>query len=486
MPIDTGVPASLKTPGTFARLLFSLAGRGLVPLPLKVLLVGMQSSAGSATAEVPVRVYDDADADTKFGTGSELALMCRKAFAQGRLQGTQPEIWGCPIAEPGAGTANTTTFTLSGTATASGNAVFLIAGRVLTVGVSVGDTAATLAGALEDLADTLAADLPVTAGVAAEVVTFTHVTKGENGGDVDFETVSLPAGLSNVIATGAAGSGVTDITAALDASITMDFDGIAIANRKSADVTDAKAHTATAWGYAQKRYRHIFIGDPTTLSAANTLSLASNDYTVVIASCESSPSLPGEVAAAVACMVFGRERPNANYDHAELALYPPPASASTAVFTATEIESALSSGTTPLVPTPSGDRLEVVRLVTTHTLTSGAPDLATFDLATSRTAAYIARQTDVKFRQDFLNGDPAALLIIDDDDPLDVRARVKDMIIGIHRDAESLHILRDVDTFIDQIEVEEDESVPGRLNVVDPFRVVSPLHQIAVVHRAYL
>jgi phage tail sheath gpL-like len=481
--IDTGIPASIKRPGTFAKFLFSLAGRGLVPLAQRILLVGMKSSAGSATAEVPVQVFDDTDGDTKAGAGSELALMARKAFEQARMQGTQPEIWICPIAEPGSGTANTTTFTFTGPATADGNAIFRVAGRTLIIGVSSGDSASTVAGALEDLADTLAAQLPVTAGVAAGVVTFTHVTKGENGGDVDFEVVSLPSGLACVIATGAAGAGVTDITAALDASLTIDFDGIAIANRKSADVTDAKAHTATAWGYAQKRYRHIFLGDPTTLSAATTLGLAANDYTVVIVSCEGSPSLPGELAAAACCAVFGRERPNANYDHAKLALYPP---AATSVYLATEQESALSSGVTPLMPTPEGDLLEVVRLVTTHTTTSSAPDLATFDLATSRTAAYIARQLDIRFRVDFANGAPDNLMVIDDDDPLDVRARVRDMIIGIHRDAEDLHILRDVDEFTAQIQVEEDDSVPGRLNVIDPFRVVSPLHQIAVLHRAYL
>lgn len=477
--IDTGVPSSLKRPGTFPVFRFSLSGRGLIPLPLRMACVGMLSSAATATAEEPTQVFDDADADTKFGAGSEIALMCRKAFAQARRQGTQPEIWGCGIAEPGAGTAHAKTATLSGAATEDGNLVIRVAGRTITVGVSSGDAAATVAAALEAELDAQAADLPVTAGVASAVVTCTHVTKGENGGDVDYETVNLPAGLGLVFADGAVGAGVADITNALDALLDKDYDFVAIANRKSADVTDAKANTADAWGYGQKRYRWIVMGDPTTLAAATALGAAANDFTVLIASYEGSPSLPGEVAAAVACYVAGKERPNANYDHGVLELYPPAASS---VYTSSEIESALSAGVTPLVPTPEGDLTEIVRLVTTHVTTSSAPDYATFDLATSRSAAYVARQIDARYRAEF----PQELLVTDEASPDNVLKRIKDLVVGVHRAAEDLRILRDVDDFLDQIIVEEDGVTAGRVNVANPFRVVSPLHQAVFVHHAYL
>ena len=251
------------------------------------------------------------------------------------------------------------------------------------------------------------------------------------------------------------------------------------ANRKSADITDVKANTAEAWGYGQKRYRWIVMGDPTTLAAATALGAAANDFTVLIASYEGSPSLPGEVAAAVACYVAGKERPNANYDHGVLELYPPAASS---VYTSSEIESALSAGVTPLVPTPEGDLTEIVRLVTTHVTTSSAPDYATFDLATSRSAAYVARQIDARYRAEF----PQELLVTDEASPDNVLKRIKDLVVGVHRAAEDLRILRDVDDFLDQIIVEEDGVTAGRVNVANPFRVVSPLHQAVFVHHAYL
>lgn len=479
--IDTGIPSNIRRPGVFSKFLFSLAGRSLTPLPLKMVCIGMMHSSGSASVETPYAVLDDGDGDTLFGVGSEVALMIRKAFEQGRLQGNHPQIYGIGIAEP-SGTKRTTTFTITGPATADGNAVFRIAGRTIVVGVASGDTATTVAAALDALADAMVANLPVTSGAASGVTTFTHVTKGENGNDVDFEVVSLPSGLACVVATGAAGSGVVDVTNSLNAALALKFNGLALANRKSADVTDAKAYTALSWAYNVKKWGHVFIGDPSTLSAADTLALASNSYTVVISSCEDSPSLPGEIAAATCCKVFGTERPNANHDRAELALYPPPLAS---VYSAPEIETALLSGATPLIPTAQGDRLEIVRLVTTHTLTSGgSPDFATFDLATSRVAAWMADQIDAAYDRDFTGED--ALEVISDTDPADVRTRMRDMIVDIHYDAQEAKIIRDVDTYKSQIRVEEDESVPGRINVIDPFRVVSPLHQAAILHHAYL
>jgi phage tail sheath gpL-like len=162
-----------------------------------------------------------------------------------------------------------------------------------------------------------------------------------------------------------------------------------------------------------------------------------------------------------------------------VALYPPVASS---VFKATEIESALSGGVTPLRPTKEGDRSEIVRLVTTKVTTSSAPDFATFDLATSRTAAYMARQVDIRYTTEFSQ----ELLVTDDDAPENVLKRVRDMLIGVHEAMETQRYIRDLDSFLPQIIVEENASVAGRLDASNPFRVVSPLHQAAFVHHAYL
>jgi phage tail sheath gpL-like len=195
MPIDTGIPTSVKRPGAFHKFVFSTYGLGLIALAIRILMVGVMSSAGTTTAATPVQIFDEADADAKLGAGSECALMCRKALAQGRLQGSFPELWACPIATPGSGTAHVKTLTVSGPATADGNLAVRIAGRTITIGVSNGDSANTIAAALAAAIQTIKASLPVTAAPSSAIVSCTHVTKGENGADVVYEVVSTPAGV---------------------------------------------------------------------------------------------------------------------------------------------------------------------------------------------------------------------------------------------------------------------------------------------------
>jgi phage tail sheath gpL-like len=482
--ITSSVPTSLLRPNTYHEFIHTPAGRGLVPITQRVALIGTKSSAGTATVEQPVQVFDALDADTKAGQGSPLALMARKAIAQGKLnaslrQGGSPEIWIVPVAAPGGGAAQTKTLTFSGPATASGNIELRIAGRTIFVGVTSGDSANTMAAATEKAIDARAAELPVTAGVATNVVTCTATVAGENGTDIVFEVVAKPSGVGIVVATGVAGSGVIDITAALDALVDKDYHGIAIENRKSADVTDAKAHTAVQWGFAIKRFRWVFMGDASTLSTANTNSVASNDKTVLNILGEASPSLHYEIAAAAVVAAFGTERPNANLDDVILDIYPPPAASA---LIDSEIESALASGTTPLVPTPEGDRMMIVRMVTTKTLEGGVPFEDLRDLAYSRTAAYMATQYDIgyrtNFRQEYLTTDPS--------NANNVLKRVRDMVIDKQRAAEELEYIQNVDDYLAELQVEKAPAPLGRIITIAPIEPVSPLHQGAFVHVVYL
>jgi phage tail sheath gpL-like len=464
--ITVNLPASVRRPGAFTEINFVDSNRGLLASPSRVAIVATKSAAGVLAVSTPKQVFDDLEADLEAGEGSLGALMARKVFEQGAFQaGPCPEVWLSLVAEPGAGTAHAKTITITGPATADGNLVIRIAGRTITVGVSNGDAAATVAAALEAEIDAVDATLPVTAGVAAAVVTCTHRTKGENGADVLYETVSAPAGIGVAYANFAVGAGVIDITLALDALVDQDYDFIAVENHKAADITDATAHTAVQWNEEEQRYRWVFLGETTTLSAANALAAAADDHTVIVVSCEASPSLPGEVAAATAAYVAGKTRPNANYDGGVLALYPPPRASA---YTTAEVESALSSGTTPLRPNPQGDRLSIVRLVTTKTTENSAPFEALLDLATSRTAAAIARNIVARYLTGFQQEDLTDATI----------ERVRDMVVAVARAAEDEGWIKDVDDLLDQIDAEEAASPAGRIAAACPIHVVSPLHQL--------
>lgn len=471
--IPSALPTNIRRPGAFHQFIPGLAG-GLVPLDTRVAIAAIKSSAGTATAAVPVQIYDESDADTKLGKGSEAALMARCAFAQARLSGSMPQIWACPIAAPSSAAA-TETITTTVTTALAGNVVLRIAGRTLSIGVSAGDAQNTIAAAIEAAIDTMAAagDLPVTASVSTNVVTCVHVTHGVNGNDVDYEVVSTPSGVSVALAQSVAGAGVCDITAALDALMGADFNAVCIANHLAADTADVLANLTTAWGLEAKRWRHIFIGETGSVSTANGLADDMGHYGALVISCENSPSLPGELAVACAVAAVGKPRPNASLNDEELVIYPPPAAS---VYTNAEIESLLAGGCTPLMPTADGGGTKIVRLVTSQVLLNGATYDGLRDWAQSSTNAYMARQLDIQWAQRFRQE------LLDDE----VMARARDMVIEIHEAAQTARILRDVDEFKDQILVEESDTVPGRIVLVNPYRVAGPLNQADFLHTHYL
>jgi phage tail sheath gpL-like len=485
--LTTNVPTSLDTPGTYVEFVHEKTGGSLVALPLRVLLVGMMATSGTATAATPVRILSESDAITLFGQGSEMHLMAAKAFEQGLLneaagRGGMPELWGDPIAAPsGGGTAAAIeTLTVTVTTATAGNSVLRIAGRTLTVGVAAGDSATTIAAAIAAAITARARELPVTAAAVAEVVSCTHVTKGEHGNDVAYQVVSTPSGVSIALAQSVAGAGVIDITVAVDAAVDKNYDAVAVSLHSAAAVSDAAAHLTAMWGYAQKMWRWVFLGDRASLGTAQGYATGANNEHILISSCESCPNLPSEIAVAVATAAFGVEAPNANYDDVELALYPPPSSSA---YTAAEEESAIDGGVTPLMPSFDGTRLRLGRLITTKITENNAPYNLLADLAYTRTEAYRATQYDVnyrqRFRQEVIDGglsDPDATLL----------KRIRDMCVAVDRQMGARGYLRDVEKLVKQIRVDEADAPAGRLIVDSPLKVAGPLHQVVFKNRNYL
>lgn len=478
MTIQSTTSAALRRPGVFNEFKFRSSGQQLVPLPQRVVIVAEASLAATATPEVPIQIFDEDDGDTKLGKGSFAALMARVALAQAKLISAKgfssPEIWACPTIAPAGGLATVNTITVTGPATESGNLVLRVAGRQIVVGVTSADAQNTIAAAIEAKLDELANTLPVTASVATNVVTCTNVTKGVNGNDVVFEVISKPAGVGIAFAQTVAGTGTAPITNPLAALFDIRYHAICLNNHVTGDAAVLLVHVADAWGNAQKNYRFAFLGERGSLSTAQTLEASYNDYRVAIINCEGTPSLPGELAIAAAVATFGRDKPNANLDGERLALVPPSA---TLAFTNAEVESALSGGVTPL--TPDGAFVKIERLVTTQITLNSAAFEPLRDLQYPRTAGYVAEQVAIGFLTGFVQE------VMDDDPDNDIRARVRDMVIEKHRAMQKDRILRDVDDFLDQIQVELASSPAGRLLVANPFRVAGPLHQGVFVNTMY-
>lgn len=484
MPVNTGVSAQLRRPQTFHSFTYQYATRTLVPLPLRIALVGMMRSTGAtAVAGTVYEVTDAEQTDGLFGASGELALMCREAMVCGALLQRGPRVYAVPIAEPGAGTANVKTITVTGTATADGNHVVRVAGRTFTIGVRTGDVQNTVASNIASALQARQAELPVIVTVATNVVTLTHASKGENGLDVTASIEQQVAGSALAIVNTVSGAGVVDITASLDALAPLPFDAIAIGNHKAADIGDIVSDIASRWGYSEKRWRYYFVGETGSIGTATTLAAAANHQACVIGSFEGCLNTCGELATALAFATFSRDRPNANYDGLKLPLYPP---AAATVYTPTEVETAIAAGLTPLTAeidpfsrTASTDRGKIERLITTKTTQSSAPFEVLRDLAVSRTGVTIAQQLDVQYAARFgADANPDGTLATDD--TID---QIRDMVEGILRLYERANVLRNVDADLARLVVERDAVAIGRFNVDVAYTVVVGLHQIAYVHR---
>src|SRR5262245_45974382 len=134
---------------------------------------------GVATPDVPIIVGRQMDADNYFGKGSELANSFKAYFRNNVAN----EVWALPMAEPTGGAAASGTVTVATPPTEAGTLHLYIAGVDVRVSLAaqalVNDVATAIASAVNDNPD-----LPVTATVAAAIVTLTAKWKGLTGNDI--------------------------------------------------------------------------------------------------------------------------------------------------------------------------------------------------------------------------------------------------------------------------------------------------------------
>ena len=449
----------IQRPGTYFTFEFSPATAGFLPLTHKVGFIGIAGATGTATVEaISERVLSPTHADSLFEAGSELALRCRRAFALGAITGSLPEIYGIPLAAPAGGgdLPAISTITISGTPTVADELVVAIAGRALRIGVSPSSTPTTMAAALLAAMDGNATILPVTGEAAAGVVTSTHQANGVNGNAVTYEAMRVPSGVTVAIEQTQAGVGATDITNALDASLNVDFNGLAVANTTAGDITDAETHLAEAWAPGTKLWRLVqFHGDG---SLGTVQALSPGDFRIPVSGTRSARGLPSEIAAEMMAACFSRFLPNYNFDAQRLSS-PPPDIADR--WTGTEVEALLDAGISPLNPTADGVRLAVEKYVTSQTEINDVPSFVLRDIVVPKTGAFIARQID-------------ALYAIRRPQ---TREAIRDLVLEVNRLAEAANIIREVDELLDQITVTDVVGVPGRVAIQNPIRVNVPIHQ---------
>jgi phage tail sheath gpL-like len=479
MPITTSVPSSRRKPGTFQEFDVTSAARGLVPIAYNIALVGNKTAAGTATNLTPYLVGSEGEADTLFGIGSELALMCRAAFDAARRYGTSPAIYAVSIADA-AGTAATRTFTVTGPATAAGDLEVKVAGRLIRVGVASGDAQNTIAANLKAAIDAVNAvgdtALPCTAGVATNVVTLTARQTGPNGSDIRIAVVKAPAGVTVATASPIAGATAYVITTALDVLVDRYYHGVAIANHTSTDVANLASYITNMSQPQTKKWPICVMAETASLSTGNTLGTTANNMQICVVNAELFPEMTGELAARAVATLFAEEDPALNFNGAEITPYLPDAAA---VPTDAEIETALAAGTTILSVNDQRTAGTIVRFVTTRTSLGGAVFENVLDVTNVKTLFYIAIQVDAAWKRFQAND-------ANRKNTAGAAKRLRSVTLDVLRQAEALDYIQNVELHRDELQVEKDAIVKTRLNCAIPVSVVPNLHQIAGVHTLFI
>ena len=288
------IPAGIRTPLFYAEVDNSRANAA--QFAPRTLIIGQQLATGDATANVPVQSQGAGDAKSRHGVGSMLAGMVEWY----RKRDSSGDVWCLPLADDAGGTAATGTIAFAGTSTAVGTLSLYVAGRLLSVPVTSGLTAALLATAVA-AAVTAASDLPVTATATTGTVTFTARNKGLCGNDIDLRLnyrgsaggEATPAGITPTVTAMAAGATNPSLTAGLTALGDAPFDFIVCPYTDSTSLDALQAlmnDTSGRWSWASQTFGGVFCAIRGTTGARGTFGLARNDQHASIIGFNDSPT----------------------------------------------------------------------------------------------------------------------------------------------------------------------------------------------------
>ena len=186
------IPNGLMVPGFWTEIDNSAAaGSGV--MPWNVLLIGSKLS-GTATANVPVQIFSDDQADSLFGKGSQAALMARAFRKNSKLI----PLWVAGVAD---GTTKASkTITITATSAKGGVIALYVGGQLVNVEVKPNDSADAVADAI---VAAVTEQMPVDAakGTGAGTVKFTAKNGGTAGNSIDIRVnyvagEVLPSGVS--------------------------------------------------------------------------------------------------------------------------------------------------------------------------------------------------------------------------------------------------------------------------------------------------
>jgi len=292
------IPYDWREPGTFLEAKPNYRTMGILPWPVKNLIVGQKLATGTLTPGDMVEIVRPDEAIALFGLGS---IGAEQVAAFRKANSTQP-LFVMALADDAGGVAATGTITFAGAVAAAVVLRFKIAGKQVRMTAAAGASVTDLATALKNAinADT---SLPVTANSALGVVTVTSRHKGEVGNEidmrVDWKEQPLPSGLTATVVAMSGGTGNPDLTDALDA---IGNTWVTALQHPYADATNMAAAAAWATGRYMamaKRDVQVYAAKRGSFAELGTFGDLTNSPFLTVVGLDKSPTSAWAISAAL-------------------------------------------------------------------------------------------------------------------------------------------------------------------------------------------
>jgi phage tail sheath gpL-like len=493
MPISfANIPSNIKVPLYWVEVDPSMAG--LPTLNLRALLVGMMNDDGTAPPDVPVAIGSLAQAEAKFGVGSELARMLKVFFANNFAN----EVWGAPVQISSGGVAATGTITVTTAASEAGTIHLYIGGEYVAVNIGGTDTVDEIATAISD-AINAHPNIAVEATASTATVTLTATFEGVHGNDIRVEmdyfgqiggetdptdlVFSLPV---TGFLTG--GTGTPDFANLISNMGEEEFEYVAMPYTDSSSLMAWELEygftDSGRWGWMRQHFGHVFSAKRGDYSSLITFGQIRNSGVISIMAFEDATPTPMfEMAAAYAAkaqraLTNDPARPLQTLQF--VGTLPAPLHQR---FNFDEINSLASNGLAIQKCWPGSGLTQIAREQTTYQLNSlGQPDDAYELVTTLATLAALLRNqrhaVTTKYPRHKLANDgtrfgPGQAVI--------TPGIAKAELVAQYKNDEWNGLVEDTTNFKKFLLVERDPNNPNRLNVLYPPDLINQLRIFAVL-----
>lgn len=382
-----GFDPSIRVPGVYFALDNSRANTAAGAR--RVLIIGQRLSSASGNNQQAVRDVGIAAATNLFGAGSQIV----RTLTAYRTLDSLGEVWLLGLDDP-AGAAAMGTITINGTATAAGTLPLYVNDTLVSVAVSAGDTAATVAtNALTSLQQK--PGLPVSVTAQGGTITCTALNKGLVGNQIVLGVALLgqaagqyvPAGLSVVTAQPTGGAGSPDLATILAVQGQRSYDLLLHPYTDIGSLTAFQQWTDNLtgrWSPTQQLYGQGITAMRGTYGQLTALPLKNDPHQSVIPVSD-SPSSPVSWIGWVGARVATSMRANPALPVTQLTIPAlPPTEAGT--FTFEQRNSLLYDGISTFVVSDDGT-VSIERIITTYREdAAGNPDNSYLDIERLLTA----------------------------------------------------------------------------------------------------